>query len=59
MVKVTYECEETGQKMIVTLDNGEETGTMQMDIIFEPEISDDTLDPFGVMGKLYDAFTPA
>lgn len=56
MIKVKYECEETGQSVIATVkDNGD--GTAELTFTFSPEVSDETQDPFGIMGNLLHALS--
>ena len=56
-VKVTYECEETGQKMVATFREGLVPDSMAMEIKFEPDVREGVQDPFGVMGRIYKALT--
>ena len=56
MVKITYECDETEQKMTITLDENLD-GNTNVSIKFDPEIDDGCKDPYGMMGKLMDIFT--
>lgn len=58
MITVTYECDDTDQKMITTFDEGDEPGSVEMNITFEPEVNDFTEDPFGIMHRLFEAFKP-
>lgn len=58
MVKVTYENDENGQKMFVTLAPSKDEGFVDMKIEFDPEAEDGTEDPYGVIGKLLHAFSP-
>lgn len=55
MVKVTYECDTTGQKLTVMYKDGPEPNTMAMSVQFEPELRDGVKDPYGVLGALYQA----
>ena len=57
MIKVTYECSETKQKMEATISAVSEH-SVEMEINFSPEISDETADPYGIMGRIFSALTP-
>lgn len=57
MIKIKYECDETGQEMDIAI-AGVGTDKAEMTITFTPKVSDDTEDPFGMIGRLFSAIKP-
>jgi len=64
MIRVSYECDETGQRMEIIIaadmpeEHDEEGETKaQVNIKFTPTITEDSKDPFGIMMKVLKAAT--
>ena len=54
MIKVTYENEETGQQMLITFTpSKKKRNVADVDVKFEPELTDDTSDPGGIMQAVF------
>ena len=56
MIAVKYYCDETKQSMDIAIEDKPEDG-VELGVKFDPEVSDDTKDPCGIMGRLMDALT--
>jgi len=66
MIRVKYECDETGQKMDITIalketdEEAEENGQKaEIFIDFTPTLTEESQDPFGIMMKVFKAVTKA
>lgn len=51
-ITITYECDEPEQKMVLSVSETEEEGTVQIDVDFEPAATGGTKDPYGFMGDI-------
>ncbi len=56
MVKITYDCDETGQTMTGIFRDGDKEGTYEATFEWEPAISDETEDPYGILSRLLASF---
>lgn len=50
-IKVTYECDETNQKMVIKISEKEE---QKVDVYFDffPPVDENTQDPYGFMNRI-------
>jgi hypothetical protein len=58
MIKIKYECDETGQEMEITIALPDEPkGSCEVKVNFEPVLKEGTEDPYGIANKIFDACT--
>ncbi len=53
LVTVTYHNHETGQEMVVNFYKAKKKNHVDLDVVFDPEITDATKDPGGIMQKVF------
>lgn len=58
MIKITYECKKTNQTMTMEFEEKEEEGILDGTLEFEPAVTEDTEDPYGILSKLVNTFNP-
>jgi hypothetical protein len=53
-INVDYSCTETGQEASIEIEytKGEDSYSAKIDTDFDPPISDETLDPMNILGKI-------